>query len=74
MNEINLISLYIAFELIIIRLENYYDFTHSFSYFAVIFSFGLIFFCMSLLLILLLIEYGLMISEKSNFNKDLVIL
>ena len=66
MNEINWISL---FRLIIIRLEYLFLVTPSFSSFDVIFSFGLILFCIGPLLVLLLTEYGLMTSGRSDFNK-----
>ena len=85
MNEINWISLNIPFRLItifflkrliIIRLRRFVLvlLTFSFSYFDVIFSLGLILFCMNQLLRLLLIKNGLMTNGIPDFNKNSEIL
>ena len=57
--------------LLLLALNIYFSFINLFFfYFDVIFSFGLILFYMDPLLELLLIEYGLMISGRLDFNKD----
>ena len=75
MNEINWISLYIDFSLIIIKIEYLFWLSHppSFSYFAALSLLGL--FCLAWeFLLLLLIEYGFTTCEGLDFEKNLRIL
>ena len=70
MNEINLIDLYIAFGLIIIRLEKLLSHNLFFFLLCCPFLFWAYFILQGLFWALLLIKYGLMTRGRPDFNKD----